>query len=452
MNPVYQRYLDAERMLTARMVAEAYRLETVEEHLFPSMFSGENQVARTCLKLLEEKRSVALFILSQQSGTSMPMLAELSGQFDDVPLEMAVGEFVLRYGQWMEYQIAECTMAWIEKGFEPGKIQTEQEKMRREKRIGSARFEENNQRLLLDRLDAAFEGRIPFGKVEPPTKAMRKHKAFYEGGELTIIAGRPGMGKSKLALNLLLHNAQKGQYGTLFSLEMPGPEVMTGIWQMLGGQEFRYDLSHLAPDEKVRLRKIAEGIADMAFTVYTAEFGLAGILSKIRKLHQDKNLAFAIIDFLQLAEVEEIRANASREQVVATISRAIKKVGQELKIPMFALSSLNRMVETRGGSKRPILADLRDSGAVESDADNVIFVYRPEQYQILENERGESLKGVAELIYAKNRNGPVDTILSKFGHVLGFTDIPDKTPDYVFPKTEKVNGRSYAPPDNPIPF
>lgn len=123
-------------------------------------------------------------------------------------------------------------------------------------------------------------------------------------------------------------------------------------------------------------------------------------------------LDIVIVDYLQLMSGPE---NAgSREQEVSNISRSLKSIAKELNVPILALSQLNRSIEMRGGTKRPLLSDLRESGAIEQDADMVVFIHRQDKFGILAFEDGSSTKGIAEIILAKNRNGPVDDIRLKF--------------------------------------
>ena len=130
-----------------------------------------------------------------------------------------------------------------------------------------------------------------------------------------------------------------------------------------------------------------------------------------------------IIDYLQLMQGS---GDGNREQEVSMISRSLKGLAKELSVPVIALSQLNRSVETRGGSKKPLLSDLRESGSIEQDADIVSFIYRPEYYKITEDEDGRSLKGVAEVIIAKHRNGALDTVRLKFiDKYAKFEDLTD---------------------------
>jgi len=129
--------------------------------------------------------------------------------------------------------------------------------------------------------------------------------------------------------------------------------------------------------------------------------------AKARRLKKEKNVGLIIVDYLQL--MTGPKGSESRQQEISVISRSLKGLAKELDLPIVALSQLSRAVEQRGGDRRPMLSDLRESGAIEQDADVVMFIYRPEFYGIKTDEMGNSLEGVAELIIGKQRNGPVGT-------------------------------------------
>jgi replicative DNA helicase len=148
--------------------------------------------------------------------------------------------------------------------------------------------------------------------------------------------------------------------------------------------------------------------------------------AKCRRLKMQHNIQMVIIDYLQLMTGSSEGKNTNREQEISGISRALKNMAKELSVPVIALSQLSRAVETRGGNKRPQLSDLRESGAIEQDADIVSFIYRPEYYGILEDEEGQSLKSVAEFIVAKHRNGALDTVKIKFTDTFAkFSNLDD---------------------------
>jgi replicative DNA helicase len=136
--------------------------------------------------------------------------------------------------------------------------------------------------------------------------------------------------------------------------------------------------------------------------------------AKCRRLKLQHNIDLVIIDYLQLMTAGGNKSQGNREQEISTISRSIKEIAKELNIPIIALSQLSRSVEQRGGDKRPVLSDLRESGAIEQDADIVSFIYRPEYYGFTHDEAGNSNLGVGEIIIAKHRNGALDTVRLQF--------------------------------------
>ena len=139
--------------------------------------------------------------------------------------------------------------------------------------------------------------------------------------------------------------------------------------------------------------------------------GILEIRAKARRLKVEKNLGLLIIDYLQLVQGP---SSEGRQQEISAISRSLKALAKELDIPVIALSQLSRAVEQRGGDKRPVLSDLRESGAIEQDADLVLFIYRPEVYKDIYDDEGNSLEGIAEIIIGKQRNGPIGTVKFAF--------------------------------------
>lgn len=149
--------------------------------------------------------------------------------------------------------------------------------------------------------------------------------------------------------------------------------------------------------------------------------------AKCRRLKMQHDIQMVIIDYLQLMTGGGESKGGNREQEISMISRGLKALAKEISVPVIALSQLSRAVETRGGSKRPMLSDLRESGAIEQDADIVTFIYRPEYYQILEDEEGNSLKGIGEIIIAKHRNGSLETVRLKWdGQFALFSNLDDE--------------------------
>jgi replicative DNA helicase len=240
----------------------------------------------------------------------------------------------------------------------------------------------------------------------------------WQPSDLIILAARPGMGKTSMVLALARNAAVDFQKPVaLFSLEMSSLQFAQRLISMeaeIEGGKLRN--GKLEPYEWTQLHTAIEKLADIPIYIDdTPGINIFELRAKCRRLKMQHNIQMVIIDYLQLMSGSSGDGkNSNREQEISNISRALKGMAKELSVPVIALSQLSRAVETRGGSKKPQLSDLRESGAIEQDADMVTFIYRPEYYGILEDENGASLKGVAELIIAKHRHGALDTVKLKF--------------------------------------
>ncbi len=261
----------------------------------------------------------------------------------------------------------------------------------------------------------------------------------WQPSDLIILAARPGMGKTSLILAMALNAAKDfGKAVAMFSLEMASTQLVQRLISMeaeIPGSKMRS--GKLEDYEWQQLQTTVERLSNMQiFIDDTPGINIFELRAKCRRLKQQHDIQMVIIDYLQLMSGNTDGGKGNREQEIAGISRALKNMAKELKVPVIALSQLSRAVETRGGAKRPQLSDLRESGSIEQDADLVGFIYRPEYYQILEDENGASLKGIAEVIIAKHRHGAQDTIKLKF------TD--------TFAKFSNLDDPSFAGLQNPL--
>ena len=225
-------------------------------------------------------------------------------------------------------------------------------------------------------------------------------------GNLVILAARPAMGKTALALSIAENISVKNKKPVLvFSLEMSGAELVKRILSMESGVDsMKYKSGELDEGEMECLLDSAGNVASSGLIVRDDVFMLGEIRSLSRRLKAEKDIEMIVVDYLQLVNVENAK-NLSREQQISEISRSLKLLAKELKIPVMALSQLSREVEKRS-DKRPELSDLRESGAIEQDADLVMFIYRDEVY----NPGGEDNKGVAEILIKKQRSGSTGTV------------------------------------------
>jgi len=238
----------------------------------------------------------------------------------------------------------------------------------------------------------------------------------WQPSDLIIIAARPSMGKTAFVLSMARNVAIDNEKSVaFFSLEMSAMQLMMRLIVAETGLDSRSVRNgDLTPDQWKHLEAAIKplGTAPL-FIDDTPALSIFEFRSKARRLKTQYDIQLIVIDYLQLMTGgTENRGN--REQEVASISRALKAISKELNIPIIALSQLNRSVESRGGSKRPQLSDLRESGAIEQDADIVAFIHRPEYYGLTVDEDNLPTAGMAEIIIAKHRNGAVDTIKLKF--------------------------------------
>lgn len=268
----------------------------------------------------------------------------------------------------------------------------------------------------LDRLEAihkrALEGLSPITGVPTGLPRLDEVTLGLQPGALTIIAARPSVGKTAFALNIAGHAATRHEKRVaFFSLEMPSDQLALRLLaseakldseRVAKGTLARHDWERIAV-EGDRLAR-AQIWFDDAFVLTPVE-----LRSKCRKLKREGGLDLVIVDYLQLMHAPSERANQSREQEIATISRSLKALAKELGVPVVALSQLNRAIEKRKG-ERPMLADLRESGAIEQDADIVIFLHRPESEKEEGNANFTAEVQDVELILAKHRQGPTDLI------------------------------------------
>lgn len=249
----------------------------------------------------------------------------------------------------------------------------------------------------------------------------------WQKSDLIIVAARPGMGKTAFVLSLAL-NAAIGfkRPVAFFSLEMSSVQlVQRMISSETGIPSDKLRKGTLDTTEWKKLSSMTGKLSEAPVYIDdTPALSIFDLRSKCRRMKSTNNIELIVIDYLQLMRSDVESKGGNREQEISNISRSLKAIAKELNVPIIALSQLSRAVETRGGTKRPQLSDLRESGAIEQDADMVMFIYRPEYYQIEFDEDNNSTKGVAEINIAKHRNGALESVKLKFiNHLAKFTDL-----------------------------
>ena len=302
-------------------------------------------------------------------------------------------------------------------------------------KLGESRA--NDQLITADQVLEGFPGGI--GAFLDPSQRIRGLSTGFtkfdemtgglNGGELIILAARPAMGKTALAMNIAQHVATHPQMKkpvAVFSLEMSSSSLLTRL--LCAGarvDQHKFRAGYLNADERRKLQVTLANITESPlFLDDTAGVNLMDVHAKLRRMKSQHGLSLVVIDYLQLMSSRGRSEN--RNQEVSAISRGLKLLAKELDVPFLVLSQLSRAAETRPGDHTPQLSDLRDSGSIEQDADIVAFMYREEVYK---RDR-EDLKGLAEVIIAKQRNGPIGKVPLRFlGAYTRFENRVDDLPE-----------------------
>ncbi len=294
----------------------------------------------------------------------------------------------------------------------------------------------------------------------------------WQPSDLIIIAARPGMGKTAFVLSMARNIAIDANRGVaFFSLEMSSVQLITRLISSetgLSSEKLRTGKLEQHEWEQLNV-KVKDLEKAPLFIDDSPSLSIFDLRAKARRLKSQYDIQLIVIDYLQLMTAGgNNKGGGNREQEISTISRNLKGLAKELDIPVIALSQLSRAVETRGSSKRPLLSDLRESGAIEQDADIVSFIYRPEYYKIdvWDDDEQSPTEGQAEFIVAKHRNGGLDNIrlkfLGKFGKFdnlddafMPFDEFPssmnDRNLTNDLPPSEQIFGSSFSD-DSDVPF
>ena len=257
----------------------------------------------------------------------------------------------------------------------------------------------------IDTIEKLFQLENPITGVPTGFTDFDEQTAGLQKGDLVIVAGRPSMGKTTYAMNIVENAAIKHKIPVaVFSMEMPGESLVMRMLSSLGHiDQHKIRTGKLSDDDWPRLTS-AVGILSEApiFIDDTAALSPSDIRARARRIKREHGLGLIVIDYLQLMR-SPVGAKENRATEISDISRSLKALAKELSVPVIALSQLNRSLEQRP-NKRPVMSDLRESGAIEQDADLITFIYRDEVY----NEDSPD-KGIAEIIIGKQRNGPIGT-------------------------------------------
>ena len=317
-------------------------------------------------------------------------------------------------------QLISATVKISERVFNPGGLSSEQVLDFAEQTVFEIAEQENRGRRVyknikdllvgaLDRVDELYRKKTPVTGIATGFDDFDERTAGLQKSDLIIVAGRPSMGKTAFAANVAEHAVIKEQLSVaVFSMEMPGEQLAMRMMSSLGRvDQHRVRTGKLHDEDWPRLTSAVTLLKDKnLFIDDTPALTPAELRARCRRIAREHRLDLIIIDYLQLMQIPGTQENRATE--ISEISRSLKAMSRELEVPVIALSQLNRSLEQRP-NKRPVMSDLRESGAIEQDADVIVFIYRDEVY----NEDTAD-KGMAEIIIGKQRNGPIGTVKLAF--------------------------------------
>lgn len=295
-------------------------------------------------------------------------------------------------------------------------------------------------------------------KIGVPSSLSKLQKKLngYQDSNLVILAARPGMGKTALVINEALHAAVKGYPVGIFSLEMSARELLGRMLAAYCGINVeKVSLRNLSESDYELMESKKEQFQRLPISIDDQQ-GITPLYLNItaNRWKREKGVKMIFVDYLQLMNSNVKSAKGNREQEVSAISRSLKGLAKDMDVPVMALSQLSRAVEQRGGMKRPILSDLRESGAIEQDADIVMFLLRPEYYRILEwdDDDNTSTRNTAEINIAKFRNGKVGSCLVRCNlEFMKFSDYESANSYPVHATRTQDDADDFEPDAKPLP-
>ena len=457
--------VDLEEVVLGAMMIDKKGVDEVIDILHPEVFykDAHRHIYEAIFKLFETSEPVDLLTVSSQLKKD-GRLETIGGDFYLIKLTQKVAssahiEFHARIilQKYIQRSLIKISNEIIEEAYDEGTdvfdlLDAAESKLYDVTQGNLKRSAETAQDLVIQAKKRIEEIANKEGMSGVPSgfDKVDKLTSGWQPSDLIIVAARPGMGKTALTLSMAKNMAvNSGIPVAFFSCEMSSVQLITRLISSetgLSSEKLRTGKLEKHEWEQLNVKVKALEKAPL-FIDDTPSLSIFDLRAKARRLASQHGIKLIIIDYLQLMTAGGTQKGGNREQEISTISRNLKALAKELNIPVIALSQLSRAVETRGGSKRPLLSDLRESGAIEQDADIVSFIYRPEYYKIDEwdDEERTPTQGQAEFIVAKHRNGGLENIRLKFiGNLGKFDNLDDFDSPFEF--QSKMNANE----DNPF--
>jgi len=436
--------VDLEEAVLGAMMIDKKGIDEIIDILSPDVFykKAHQHIFEAIVKLFEDSSAIDLLTVSAQLKKDK-VLDKVGGEFYLIQLTQKVAssahiEFHARIIQqkYIQRSLIKISNEIIEEAYDEGTdvfdLLDSAESKLYEVTQGNIKRSSESAMSLVSQAKKKIEeisNREGTSGIPSGFTKLDQLTSGWQPSDLIIIAARPGMGKTAFVISMAKNMAiDFGHPVALFSLEMSSVQLITRmISSETGLTSEKLRKGNLEPHEWEQLNVKVKKLSDAPiFIDDTPALSIFDLRAKARRLVSQHGVKILVIDYLQLMTAGGSGGN--REQEISTISRNLKALGKELNIPVIALSQLSRAVETRGGSKRPLLSDLRESGAIEQDADIVSFIFRPEYYGMTEwdDDDHTPCEGQGEFIVAKHRNGGLENIRLKFtGHLAKFSDLEE---------------------------
>ena len=442
--------VEIERALLGALMLEHDLAIDLNEFLHPEHFYDprHRNIYEAIVALVRANRPVDLLTVRQQladEGTLQlvggpPYLAELTAIVASAAHAEAHARIVVQ--KYLQRELIRIASDVQGKGYDGTAdvydlIEEAEQQIFELHEFGGRKESQSIEEVVREALDAVHEAEARPDGLSGISSGFDNLDALTQGwqrGDLIIIAARPSMGKTAFVLTMARNMAVKHDASiAFFSLEMPNAKLLMRLLVAESGLDSKMvQAGKLNSDEWFKLNEAADRLSrTKIFLDDTQSLGVGELRSKARRLKAKYGIDLIVVDYLQLMQAP-VGRNGNREQEVSKISSSLKALAKEIDVPVVALSQLSRAIESRSDTfKRPMLSDLRESGAIEQDADIVAFIHRPERFRIEEYPDGTPTKGMAELVVLKNRNGETDTLYFQFvPHLTQFKDVGDRTDHY----------------------
>jgi KaiC/GvpD/RAD55 family RecA-like ATPase len=416
---------NAERILLGAMLREPYKLADHMAGLVQPALATSGRYAAAFGEIFNQFSTRGMYSAATvATRTANNDLYQVAAENPDIDLSWAADNWWAVYRVWAEVQAFTFAQAPDVSVLGADAMRAKIEEVREMLGANGVLNIENYRQTFAERAVAKLDGNETEYATRPHMDCVRSIKRYFEPGTVTVIAARPGMGKTQFMLNTYSHFLDCGARGMVFSLEMKSEKLLERLLGIRHGINPIGDWSQL---DKNTVQQAIHEVATLETCIIDDKLIIEEVEAAVSAAFYKGDLGFMMFDYIQIAQSSR-RFGTNREMEVAHVMRTLLRIAKRFNIPVIALSQLSRDVEKRGGSKRPGLSDLRESGSIEQDADTVLFLFRPEYYDIAEDDAGNSTKGVAEVIIAKQRNGHTKTAICRYDPVRGYRDPKPQQP------------------------